>query len=93
MSDPAAWSLFSCRIPLSLSAFSLLHCEMRRRCSVCFSNQTLTACQGKACWVKRLTGVQDLKETIKMRFMHMFPFLLGSQLMSRIVFELHINNI
>ncbi len=57
VSDPAIWSLFSPRIPLSLSAFSLLQCEMRGKRFVCFCNQTLTACQGKARWVKRLNAV------------------------------------
>lgn len=38
----------------SLSALPLLWCEMRGRCSVFPCNQTLTACQGKACRVKRL---------------------------------------
>lgn len=45
----------------SLCALSLLWREMRGRCSVCLCNQTLTACQGKACRVKRLNCGLDFK--------------------------------
>ena len=51
----------------SLCALSLLWREMRERYrGLC--NQTLTACQGKACRVKRLNCGLDFKQANMMRF-------------------------